>query len=273
VAEGHCEVPRGCPWPSATLKFYKFYFFLSFTLYLAPALPPALPWRVKRDPNVKTRRIVWNGPGCAKCKPAMSYQKRPRDQNSAVLCETAPRYQNGPVLCKTGFSDKNVVVLCDNGQGPFWRSMSGFWYSQAPATPTLPGPCPQSYWVEDHSKVPLRTKRNYNIEREMQHFPSRNCSGGNLQARRENGREGSLEIYGTKAVNCSGRNLQARRRNGREGSLEISGTKAVVCLSVEVLKLKIGTLTDRQTANRRGRQTQREKPPCVSSLRLENSVC
>jgi len=99
VAEGHCEVP--CP------------------------APPALPWRVKQDPNVKTRRIVWNGPGCAKCKPAMSYQKRPRDQNSAVLCETAPRYQNGPVLCKTGFSDKNVAVLCDNGQGPFWRTMSG----------------------------------------------------------------------------------------------------------------------------------------------------
>ncbi len=42
VAEGHCEVPRGYPWPSATLKFYKFYFYLSFTLYLAPALP-ALP--------------------------------------------------------------------------------------------------------------------------------------------------------------------------------------------------------------------------------------
>ncbi len=82
----------------------------------------------------------------------------------------------------------------------------------------------------------------------MQHFPSRNCSGGNLQARRENGREGSLEIYGTKAVNCSGGNLQARRGNGREGSLEISGTKAVVRLSVEVLKLKIGTSTDRQTS-------------------------
>jgi hypothetical protein len=163
VAEGHSEVPRGCPWPSATLKFYKFYFFLSFTLYLTPArpaLPPALP--MKRDPNVKTRRIVWNGPGCAKCKPAMSYQKRPRDQNSAVLCETAPRYQNGPVLCKTGFSDKNVAVLCDNGQGPFW-------YSQAPATPTLPGPCPQSYWVEDHS---VRTERNYNIDNKTNDLPS-----------------------------------------------------------------------------------------------------
>jgi hypothetical protein len=34
MAEGHCEVPRGCPWPSATVKFYKFYFFLFFTLYL-----------------------------------------------------------------------------------------------------------------------------------------------------------------------------------------------------------------------------------------------
>jgi hypothetical protein len=56
-----------------------------------------------------------------------------------------------------------------------------------------------------------------------------------------------LEIYGTKAVNCSGGNLQARRGNGREGSLEISGTKAVVRLSVEVLKLKIGTSTDGQT--------------------------
>jgi hypothetical protein len=55
----------------------------------------------------------------------------------------------------------------------------------------------------------------------MQHFPSRNCSGGNLQARRENGREGSLEIY---------------------------GTKAVVRLSVEVLKLKIDTSTDKQTS-------------------------
>jgi len=46
--EGHCEVPRGCLWPSATLKFYKFYFFLSFTLYLAPALPALscpLPYR------------------------------------------------------------------------------------------------------------------------------------------------------------------------------------------------------------------------------------
>ncbi len=28
-----------------------------------------------------------------------------------------------------------------------------------------------------------------------------------------------------------------------------------------------------QTANRRGRQTQKEKPPCASFLRLENSVC
>jgi hypothetical protein len=37
--EVHCEVPRGCPSPSASVKFYKFYFFLSFTLYLAPALP------------------------------------------------------------------------------------------------------------------------------------------------------------------------------------------------------------------------------------------
>ncbi len=34
VPEGHCEVPRGCPWPSATVKFYKFYFILFFTLYL-----------------------------------------------------------------------------------------------------------------------------------------------------------------------------------------------------------------------------------------------
>jgi len=42
MVEGHCEVPRGCPWPSATVKFYKFYFFLSFTLYLAPALPALL---------------------------------------------------------------------------------------------------------------------------------------------------------------------------------------------------------------------------------------
>jgi hypothetical protein len=32
----------GCPWPKATVKFYKFFFFLSFTLHLAPALP-ALP--------------------------------------------------------------------------------------------------------------------------------------------------------------------------------------------------------------------------------------
>jgi hypothetical protein len=54
-----------------------------------------------------------------------------------------------------------------------------------------------------------------------------NCSGGNLQARQENGREGSLEIYGTKAVNCNGGNLQALQENGREGSLEIYGTKAV----------------------------------------------
>ncbi len=30
MAEGHCEVPRGCPWPSATVKFYKFYIFLNF---------------------------------------------------------------------------------------------------------------------------------------------------------------------------------------------------------------------------------------------------
>ncbi len=82
--------------------------------------PPALPWRVKRDP------------GCAKCKPAMSYQKRPRDQNSVVLCETAPRYQNGPVLCKRVSVIKTslccvttdraqrfgVTVLCENGQAP-----------------------------------------------------------------------------------------------------------------------------------------------------------
>jgi hypothetical protein len=34
----------GCPWPKATVKFYKFYIFLSFTLHLAPALP-ALPCR------------------------------------------------------------------------------------------------------------------------------------------------------------------------------------------------------------------------------------
>ncbi len=31
MAEGHLEVPRGCPWPWATVKFYTFYFFLSFT--------------------------------------------------------------------------------------------------------------------------------------------------------------------------------------------------------------------------------------------------
>jgi hypothetical protein len=37
-----------------------------------------------------------------------------------------------------------------------------------------------------------------------------NCNGGNLQALRKNGREGSLEISGTKAMNCSGGNLQAR---------------------------------------------------------------
>ncbi len=49
-------------------------------------------------------------------------------------------------------------------------------------------------------------------------------------------------------MNCSDRNLQVRRGNGREGSLEISGTKAVVRLSVEVLKIKIGTSTDRQTS-------------------------
>jgi hypothetical protein len=55
------------------------------------------------------------------------------------------------------------------------------------------------------------------------------CSGGNLQALHENGREASLEISGTKAVNCSGGNLQALRENGREGSLEISGMKAVNC--------------------------------------------
>jgi hypothetical protein len=59
VAKGHLEVPRGCPWPWATVKFYTFYFFLSFTciwplpcppfyvflsftLYLAPALPALL---------------------------------------------------------------------------------------------------------------------------------------------------------------------------------------------------------------------------------------
>jgi hypothetical protein len=39
MAEGHLEVPHGCPWPWATVKFYTFYFSLSFTLYLAPALP------------------------------------------------------------------------------------------------------------------------------------------------------------------------------------------------------------------------------------------
>ncbi len=42
MAEGHLEVPRGCPWPWATVKFYTFYFVLSFTLYLAPALPALL---------------------------------------------------------------------------------------------------------------------------------------------------------------------------------------------------------------------------------------
>ncbi len=42
MAEGHLEVPRGCPWPWATVKFYTFYFFLSFTLYLALALPALL---------------------------------------------------------------------------------------------------------------------------------------------------------------------------------------------------------------------------------------
>jgi hypothetical protein len=45
---------------------------------------------------------------------------------------------------------------------------------------------------------------------EHHHMPTTmNCSGGNLQALCKNGREGSLEIFGTKAVNCSGGNLQA----------------------------------------------------------------
>jgi hypothetical protein len=65
---------------------------------------------------------------------------------------------------------------------------------------------------------------------EHHHMPTTmNCSGGNLQALRENGREGSLEISGTKVVNCSGGNLQALRENGREGSLEISGMKVMNC--------------------------------------------
>jgi hypothetical protein len=42
VAKGHLEVTRGCLWSWATVKFYTFYFFLSFTLYLAPALPALL---------------------------------------------------------------------------------------------------------------------------------------------------------------------------------------------------------------------------------------
>jgi hypothetical protein len=43
VAEGHCEVPR--------VKFYKFYFFLSFTLYLAPARPALQDRRTDRRTN------------------------------------------------------------------------------------------------------------------------------------------------------------------------------------------------------------------------------
>jgi hypothetical protein len=50
---------------------------------------------------------------------------------------------------------------------PGW-SVASRGYSQAPATPTFPGPCPQSYWVEDHSKMVrtemVRTERNCIID-------------------------------------------------------------------------------------------------------------